>query len=65
MYVLCCTVGVGVCVVLYTRCRYMCHTSSVGVCVMLYIVYVLYIMMGQAGMGIFGPLFLILRVEAV
>ena len=25
VYVLCCTLGVGVCVVLYTECRCMCH----------------------------------------
>jgi len=45
----------------------LCCTPSVGVCVVLYIVYVyvLYIVMGQAGMGFFGPLLLILRVGAV
>ena len=48
MYVWCCTLGVGVCVVLYT----------------VYL-YVLYNVMGRKGMGLSGPLLLILRVEAV
>ena len=68
IYVLCCTLGVCVCVVLYTKCRYMwCRTLGVGLrflCCTL-CMYVLYNVMGQVGMGLFGPLLLILRVEVV
>jgi len=44
-----------------------CCTLSVGVCVLLYTVYVyvLYNVMGQAGMGMTGLLLLVFRVEVV
>lgn len=33
MYVLCYTLGVGVCVLLYTECGCMCCMSGVGACI--------------------------------